>query len=389
MRNLTVITCFSYLGNEKYVFNPDYLRSDLRRILAFSLNKIGCSLKNVFVLSDILPAEHVRDEIFIEFQEEVEDHLRDLGYRKPIVRDHDMTPLDWLQKICNEAAHYLRKSPKYLINGIIRDLLPILRSSNVVEFASLFTNFTLINGRSHFDQTLRGIFKQMKSSQSLSTLFFYYTGHGVRHWTSRNGIDTIKDICLVVPARGGAAEFYSQLELRKIFQTLPSRSSSFVVFDCCHAESLLDLPFKISFNKFGQILSEGVSSAQRPEIVYLASTQNDQTCGFYVSSEECGSVFTYYLIQSLETLSQHLHEKYNRSSHRSKGSNDYYPSIRKIVSRDFSYLHSAVEQKIQDYRIFSKKPPQNMLIRLSQNNITELPDWLFGNRSPRLIEQND
>lgn len=362
MRSLTVITCFSYIGNAKYLFNPNYLRSDLRRILAYSLNHVQCSLSNIYVVTDILPDNQIKEEILQEFQDEVNEQLQKLGYYKLSV-EQTLSPISWLHQVCHKASVYLKISRGKIFNKIVKHILPILRNSNVVEFASLFTKFVKVKGSLHYDLTLQKIFTLLKPGYiNYDNLFFYYTGHGIRHWTTQNGHKQIKDICLVVPARNGTSEPYSRKSLRKTFQIIPPTSSCFIVFDCCHAESLIDLPFKITFNKFGETISKGISFSNYPDMVYLASTQHNQTCGFYVSTEECGSVFTYYLIKCLEKLSKKLktHPKY------------------------FYYLNSEVEEKINEYRIFSKKSPQNMLIRLNRNTIVELPTWLFPTITPKI-----
>jgi hypothetical protein len=76
---ITVITCFSYEGNPKYVFNSGYLRVDLRRIISFSYNHIRCPLENTYLITDLSPSTVIRDEILCEFQNEVLKYLSEKG----------------------------------------------------------------------------------------------------------------------------------------------------------------------------------------------------------------------------------------------------------------------------------------------------------------------
>lgn len=350
MQNKIIITCFCYNGNRRYMFNPDYLRSDLRRIISFILNKIGCLLNNITILTDLSPQGQIVDEIRIDFQDEVEDYLRDMGYRKPIIRTGrgGIHLLEWLHKICREASKYLDKSERHLFRDITQTILPIIRSSNAIEFASLFTNFVVVNGKYHYEKNILDIFGSMKSGDNL---FFYYTGHGVRFIDSRS----VRDICLVIPFHGGTSEFYSKSRLQQLFNKIPEKTSSFVVFDCCHSEKLLELPYQINFSSFGYIIVHKNKSfvSFNSDIIYLASTQNDQTCGFYINKEECGSVFTYYLLDCLENF----------------------------TPENFSVLYDYVENKVQEYRSSSGKPAQNMGIFVSRRDIRTIPPWLFDGRN--------
>ena len=362
MQKIAVITCFSYLGNKKYVFNPDYLRSDLRRIISFSHNRAGCPLDRIFILTDLVPSEALRQEILHDFQTEVLSYLRESGFSRSVLlraelraENYKERPLLWLKELCEGRVG--------LYSTIIKEILPVIRNSSVVEFASLFTNFFLISGSPHYEETLGKIF-----SLPVSHLFFYYTGHGVRVWTEQKK----HEICLVVPRQIGEVDFYSKQKLQRIFERILSRVTAFIVFDCCHAERLLDLPYKIAFSEETE---RGELVPRRPirgEVLYLSSTRNDQTCGFYTSKKEYGSLYTYYLIKFLESICSEL-------------------SRRGSSVLEISRLEGGVEDKIKKYRESARKPPQNMLIGLSHKQIQKLPLWLFERHNDKLslIESRD
>lgn len=370
-KKISIVTCFSYEGNQKYVFNPKYLRSDLRRIISFTHNRIGCKLKNIYIITDIHPVKKIQDEILEDFCDEVIKYVNELGlfygsYDRLHIKESDkMNPLQWVKNLCQQIS----KKPDILYHKIINTILPVIRSSNVIEFVSLFTNFIIINGKSHFDQTLEKIF-----SQPMSHLFFYYTGHGVRVWSSRNGIRNY-DICLVVPCArlnseaNTVTEFYNRQDLQKKFQLVFNKATSFIVFDCCHAQSIIEFPYRLTFTEEIKTLPTNDLQLSQNSHVYLSSTCNNQTCGFY-ADRYGGSLFTYYLIKFLDNAGYLL----------SKG-------CRRLIL-NLSGLRQ-VENQVQNYRQLAKKKPQNMSIGLSQNNITCLPLWLFESNVDRVVEQDD
>lgn len=351
-RKTTVILCFTYTDDKKYKFNSAYLRSDLRRIISFSHNRIGCMLENTYIITDIQPNRKIRDEIIDDFCTEVIKYLKEIKFPINDLSYCKGNPFKWVKSICG--------NDEMLYNKIINTILPVIRSSNVIEFASIFTNFTIINGKNHLDSTLKDIFLK-----PMTHLFFYYTGHGVRKWSVTNEKRGY-DICLVVPVyksleSQGMTEFYSQQDLRKRFESIYDKVESFIVFDCCHAQSILKFPYNLTLSKQNTNFVDDIQKFKGSHI-YLSSTCNNQTCGFFTSGDRRhgGSLFTYYLLQF---LNQH-----------------WNPNISDLRE---------VEDDIQNYRILTQKKPQNISIGISKENITYLPSWLFSNTKNRIIEQDD
>src|SRR5690625_3431212 len=159
MRKVTIITCFSYYDSENYIFHPSHLKADLRRILSFSHNCIGCNLTDIHVLTDISPQESVQREVLNDFQSEV---YRYISYKLDIQRrDYDRilsklsncesTPLIWLKKLCTIILSLRFKNPlcvldRYrvtdtkLYKALLRKITPVIRNNNIVEFSNLFTS---------------------------------------------------------------------------------------------------------------------------------------------------------------------------------------------------------------------------------------------------------
>lgn len=348
---ITIIICFSYTGNQKYVFNSEYLRTDLRRIISFSYNHVRCPLENTYLITDLSPSTMVRDDILTEFQNEVLKYLSEKNIHPtniPKVNlDQPCPALRWIQELCPS-----------LYDEVLNDILPVIRSSNVVEFSNLFTNFLSIRGEQHFDQLLSLLF-----SQKFTHLFFYYTGHGIKTWTKNT-------VSLIIPGIKGKAEFYTQESLQQKFNEISQSISGLIIFDCCHAEHLIKLPYKITFPLKDTIRTQ-VNLDSPHNIIYVSSTRNDQTCGFYTAPNDPygGSLFTYYFIQFLSSIGHQI-------------------SLKKKCWRKLLKLTQLeqIEHKVQIYRDLAEKKPQNMTIGLTNKDTVYLPMWLFQNQCLRLVE---
>jgi hypothetical protein len=341
-KKITIITCFSYEGNKKYMFNPQYLRSDLRRIISFSHNRIGCLLEDIYVISDIIPVKSIQDDIVNDFYNEVIKYLNELGVHVSYVSNKS-NPLKWLNYICDQLQI------DGLYEKIINTILPVIRTSNVIEFVSLFTKFINIHNKSHFDKILERVFVKNDTSH----LFFYYTGHGVKVLTEKL---RQYEICLLIPGKDNKVEYYSQVDLQNKFKLILNNVNSFIVFDCCHGEKILKFPFKFNFS--GNSGSEKLLEDSKNTHIYISSTSNNQTCGFY---SQKGSLFTYYLINLLNSIEDKCHLQDLKT----------------------------VEDKIQRYRKIVGKFPQNISISTSHQHITHLPSWLFENTVNLLVENDN
>lgn len=349
MASITIITCFTYSNNRKFVFNPDHLRSDLRRIISFSHNHVGSSLKEIYVLTDIIPNERICNEIIRDFQEEVLKLLRSqkikldpqLINRSQIYRKRPLEWLEYILKIVN-SDHYRE--------NILQEILPIISRESSVEFASLFTNFAVVSGKQEYEECLTEIFQRCTRH-----LFFYYSGHGVRLIDIRDN-----ELSLVIPTESGQTEYFSQKTLQRCFQKYLHGIHLMAIFDCCYGERFLQQPYQIGFLPHDSLLlSSEKGSEDDSQVICLSGTRVDQTCGFYQNDRESSSLYTYFLFKFLNKISNEI---------RSGKDN-----------RDIVRLCSEVEDRVQNYRKITGKPPQNMLIGLSNPSIYQLPRWIFKN----------
>jgi hypothetical protein len=327
---------------------------------------MGCDFQQIYVLTDIEPVSQICQEILDDFQLEVEKILLNITQLTPAA----------IQKILIKAKHrisrpirWLKEITKHLpmkvdYRTLLEQIIPVIRNSSIVEFASLFTKFAIIEDSSHYQTALRTVF-----SKHISNLFFYYTGHGIKIYPNW---DTSKhEACLVIPNStydGATVGFCTKQELQHCFEPILNKTNAFIVFDCCHGERMIDLPFNYTLEN----LPLHQQKTTQPEIIYLSSTQNDQTCGFYTSKREYGSVYTYYLLKFLNRVADQL------------SSLDDHSSFCQLEQ-----LYHQVEEKVNKYRMNSGKPPQNMYVSLSHSQINELPIWLFSQLYSQMHRSRD
>lgn len=320
MAKTVIITCFAYPKNSKYSFNPEYVRSDLRRVLTFAINHVKCRINKVVILTDISPNPKITFEIIREYQKGALKYLQSIGWKGS--RDHfryfSDRPSEWLRTICHYASQDLGISSSDLQLQVSRRIVPILNPETIIEFVSLFTSFRLIaNLEDYLDQLKKFLLRVPDQ------LFFYYTGHGVRFFNSKGENE---GLALVIQ-RSSQAEYLKVELIEALFQKLPESIRGLVVFDCCHASGVFKKPY----------ISKG--------LVFLASCREDQTCGFYDSEEKkgrkYGSLFTYFLISALNKGQTNLQE---------------------IIPQ--------IEARILEYRKKKHKPAQNII-----HNQIEIPEW--------------
>lgn len=169
-----------------------------------------------------------------------------------------------------------------------------------------------IRSNLHYQQSLLKILSEIQIDEKL---FFYYTGHG------GNGY-------LMIPNHSDIDRYYS---MEKLLTSTPCEDIV-AVFDCCHAESIINI----------------LRWRHSQRIILVASSTIYQTCGFFHSQEEKGSLFTYFFF------------KYLRG--------DPCRSIKNLW---------VLEDDIVKYRIDHYKPSQNIRVISSEGEKSRLPEWLF------------
>lgn len=336
---IVVLMCFSYCRNSKYIFDPENIRADLCRLITFAIKNLKCNLENIYLLTDFIPNERKVSEIGADFHQEVIDiafpSSSDNNDREDQLDDIiDKGPLPWLLNLCNQDYRQY--------NSIMRQIIPEIRNSNVVEFATLFVNYIAISGLSHFIDVLQNILWKTQEDK----IFLYYTGHSVKSYDG-------EDVQLVIPTGGDTVEYINKTEFQQLIEGIPHFTYTFFGFDSCYGESILDLAQKITFTKDGKMIKRVRYNKKtiRKDIILFTSTLGDQTCGFFENQKRRGSLFTYYLLKSLTDLPK---------------------------NHDFSIFASQIETPVGEYRTKMNKPIQNICIWTGRDSVFKLPRWLVN-----------
>lgn len=313
-----IISCFGYLGHEKYAFDPTYIRSDLKRILTYTLNIVRAPPSSILVLTDLNPDITVVNEMYSQFQDMLIDHLvNKIGYTKPVDKS-GQTKL-WLSKTIKVVAKHLGVSHSDLYSSI--PFIPMLSVDNVIEYASLFCTFRLVSGSNDYYDILQDQLSTKQLVKEQPSILMYFTGHGVIYGRKMN---------LVIRNRDGLAEYLSVDHIQHLIDRLPNGTRGLIVFDCCHAGCILNL------------------SNSSTDMVFVASCLKDETCGFYDSkkSKRCGSLFTYHFVNALLNRERCL--------------SDMIPDIQKTINE----YRKIVNKPIQTISYQTSKIGSNMIPKL-------------------------
>jgi hypothetical protein len=172
------------------------------------------------------------------------------------------------------------KNKEYHINSrhIYHDISTVLsycqRLSNVVVITDLpmkreiqKVKWIIVTSLESFKNSLKTIIN------SKPPLFLYFSGHGVVEDGEFN---------IVIPGE----DLHSYYPGAKLVTRLSKfmKKDSVIIFDCCHGELFLSLPY-ISETPYGYI----------PKLFFIFSCQSDEKCGF----DKVGSSFTNKLFKIL------------------------------------------------------------------------------------------
>lgn len=218
----------------------------------------------------------------------------------------------------------LERVIRYCINnmGCCESSVYILTDINIEKcfqaLKGIQPNIERVRGARSYEYLLMDALKEIGKKK----LFFYYTGHG-------------GDRYLMVP-NGSEVENY-----RGIVRIFENCSSEEIVgvFDCCYAESIIN-----------SIRWEG-----EKKVILVGSSSSYQTCGFFYSDEDKGSLFTYYFFEYLRSNPCRM--------------------LKNLI---------LIEEKILQYRMSLYKPKQNITLVVSGNhsdcrkcNHRYFPEWLM------------
>lgn len=188
------------------------------------------------------------------------------------------------------------------LNGCIDD---IDRLKNAFEENKNinFNNLTLLNDKSEKKPTKYHILNELKNllvySKKNDTLIFAYSGHGHYVYDSSNDEQDNKDEVLV----SIDGKFVKDDEIRDIIKNyLKNDVTLFVIFDCCHSGTLMDLKYKyLSKNNYDEIIINENYEDTKGNVYFISGCRDDQySYESYLDGEQQGAL-TWSFIDCLES----------------------------------------------------------------------------------------
>jgi hypothetical protein len=118
-----------------------------------------------------------------------------------------------------------------------------------------------------------------KGLKSGENVYFHFSGHGGRIPDYNGDEESGKDSC-IYPISNGKIETISDDELKTyLVNKLPQGCKCFVVLDCCHSGTALDLRYTIQAPSYGRlIVSQNEKYPKtRGSVIFLSGCRDDQT----------------------------------------------------------------------------------------------------------------
>ena len=126
--------------------------------------------------------------------------------------------------------------------------------------------------------------KDLKSNESI---FFHYSGHGGLTLDLSNDEKSGFDSC-IYPINNTKIETITDDELRELLvNKIPRGGKGFVVLDCCHSGSALDLRYMISAPEYGKlnINQDDKYPSTNGSVIFLSGCNDNQTAADTVDSK--------------------------------------------------------------------------------------------------------
>lgn len=160
-------------------------------------------------------------------------------------------------------------------------------------------------GRSEMLSALARLSRQSREGAGLDVAVVTYSGHG-SHQRDLNGDEADGEDEGICPVDCMQKGMIIDDDLLKLLLSFNPRTRLYLVFDCCHSGSMLDLP---------HVFPEGVSApdcaarlpAEHPEIVMISGCRDEQTSAdaYNLRTRQFGGALTMSLLKVLQTPGSH------------------------------------------------------------------------------------
>jgi hypothetical protein len=208
----------------------------------------------------------------------------------PPVIPNPITPSKNLKKALLIGINYIN-DPRNTLYGCINDVINIqakLRTANpeCKEYRILRDDARdplLKPTRKNIIDGINWLVTDLKSNESI---FFHYSGHGGLT-LDRSGDETSGFDSCIYPIDNAKIEIITDDELRvMLVNKIPTGGKAFVVLDCCHSGSALDLRYMISAPQYGTILinQNDKYPSTNGSVIFLSGCKDNQTAADTVNS---------------------------------------------------------------------------------------------------------
>jgi hypothetical protein len=144
-------------------------------------------------------------------------------------------------------------------------------------------------------------------------IYFHYSGHGGQI-PDYNGDEKGGHDSCIYPISNGRIETITDDELRTfLVNRVPVGCKCFVVLDCCHSGSALDLRYQIQAPRYGQLLvsQNDRYPKTRGSVIFLSGCRDDQTAADTVDISNIPSgALTNALLETWNTYGINIKFKY-------------------------------------------------------------------------------
>jgi hypothetical protein len=173
--------------------------------------------------------------------------------------------------------------PNNKLNGCINDVLSIQKQIN--KYYPLCKNIKILTDGNKIQQTepsrkniLDGINWLLTDLKPGENIYIHYSGHGGL-MKDRNGDETTGFDSCIYPICGNKIEVILDDELKMLLaDKIPKGCKCFVVLDCCHSGTSLDLKYNMNCPTYGTIvINQNNQKSTNGSIILLSGCNDVQT----------------------------------------------------------------------------------------------------------------
>lgn len=188
------------------------------------------------------------------------------------------------------------------LRGCINDvnsLKKFLNDKNKVDFSNICTLTDDTFLKPTRDNILEKYKELLINSKEGDILYFTFSGHG-SYTTDRNGdeLDGKDELLVSIDNRGIVDD-----ELKEIAQQyLKDNVTLFVLLDCCHSGTLLDLKYNyLSKNDFNHVVINDKNSETKGNIYFISGCRDEQTSADAYINRKFQGAMTWSFLNSINS----------------------------------------------------------------------------------------